>query len=87
MRKKAFGSLSVYGEEGNYEIKGCWLGLEPDFLGFLKKNVESAEYYNYTELDLNKPADLQMVKDYWTKNKEETDVVEGLKLQTFKYFK
>jgi elongation factor 1-gamma len=75
----------VYGEEPALEIRGVWVwrGTEaPQEI----KDLDSYDYHVWRKLDLSKADDKALVSDYWT-HLADGEKVEGLKIQTAKYFK
>jgi len=76
-RKHVFSSFGVYGEEGNYEIKGVWLWRGLNVPQFLLDNPQF-EYYDRVTLDPSNPKDKERIYNYWL-NLKEGDEVEGLK--------
>ena len=80
----ALGVHGVYGNEGNYKVRGVWLWRGND----IPKEIKENEYFNYMtikKLDSNNKNDRQLVNDYWTKvNKG--DKVEGKTLSDLSYF-
>ena len=85
-RKYAFAVHGVYGDEPNLDIKGLWLWRGTE-IPFEMKDHVSYEYHFFTKLDSTKEEDRQLVEDFWCKQTEDEDVVEGQTLRTFKYFK
>jgi elongation factor 1-gamma len=80
----ALGVHGVYGNEGNYKVRGVWLWRGND----IPKEIKENEYFNYMtikKLDSNNKNDRQLVNDYWTKVKK-GDTVEGKTLFDLNYF-
>ena len=84
MRKYLFGVHGVFGEEGNYNIRGLWMGRGTEELPLIQEHDQCA-VYNYRKLDHHNAEDRQLITDYFTKREEEKDVVEGEVLRTFTY--
>lgn len=85
-RKKAFGTYSIYGDEPNLEISGVWLFQGATIPNEMNENP-AFEYHDLKKLDISKPEDLEIVRQYWTRVTEDESVVEGLKLRSFTAFK
>ena len=45
------------------------------------------DYHRFTQLDPANEADKKNVEEFWTKIREDEDVVDGLMARTVKYFK
>ena len=80
----AFGVHGVYGNEGDYKVRGVWLWRGNEIPNEIKEN----DYFNYmtiTKLNSNNNNDRQLVNEYWTKvNKG--NKVDGRALAEFSYF-
>jgi len=80
----AFGVHGVYGNEGDYKVRGLWLWRGNEIPNEIKEN----DYFNYmtiTKLNSNNNNDRQLVNEYWTKvNKG--NKVDGRTLAEFSYF-
>ena len=80
----AFGVHGVYGNEGDYKVRGVWLWRGNEIPNEIKEN----DYFNYmtiTKLNSNNNNDRQLVSEYWTKvNKG--NKVDGRALAEFSYF-
>lgn len=83
-RKYCFAVHGVYGVEGDYVIRGCWMMRGTEISDMFKEN-DYYDYLNMTKLDPNKPEDKQLIHDYWTKL-DEKDEVEGRKCADCEYF-
>lgn len=84
-RRWAFAVHGVYGEPGNFVIRGCWLWRGTEVPDQLKEN-DYFEYITLKKLDpINKPEDKQLVHDYWT-HLDENQEVEGLKAADVVFF-
>jgi elongation factor 1-gamma len=84
-RKYAFGSWGVYGEEPNFEIKGCllWRGVEhPQEV----KDLGSYEYHTFVKANVDDEKDRKRVEEYWL-SIGEGKVVDGLRARDVSYFK
>jgi len=84
-RKHSFGTLGVYGVDGNYELKGLlmWRGKG---IPFFMEALEQFEYYDRKELDPRKEEDRKVIENYWL-NLNAGEVVEGIpaaEVETFK---
>ncbi len=86
MRKYVFGSQAVYGEEGNYNIRGCWLSRGTEELALINDHFQN-DVYKYKKLDPKNAEDRALIVDYWTKQEEDKDVVKGEVLRVFTYVK
>ena len=71
MRKYVFGVHGIFGDEGNYNIRGVWMGRGTDKLPLIEEHVQN-DVYKYRKLDINNEADRQLITDYWTKMEEDT---------------
>lgn len=63
-RKYSFGVHGVYGEEGNYEIRGVWMwrGLE------IPEEIKAHDNYPYMtikKLDAKSEVDRKLIESYW----------------------
>ena len=85
-RKYAIAVHGVYGDEPNLDIKGVWLWRGTD-IPFEMKDHVSYDYHFFTKLDSTNVEHRQLVEDFWCKQKEDEDVVEGQTLRSFRYFK
>ena len=84
-RKEAFAVHGVYGDEPNLEIKGVWLFKGTEIPQAVKE-VPSFEYHDIKKLELSNQDDKALLEQYWTSFCD-GQKVEGLELQTVKYFK
>jgi elongation factor 1-gamma len=85
-RKYGFGVHGVYGDEPTLEIRGVWAwrGTEiPEEV----RDVPSYEYHKFSQLDVTKDADKDLIRQYWTGLTEDESNVDGLTARTVKYFK
>lgn len=83
MTKHVFGVLGVYGHEENYNIKGVWMGRGTQGLPLIEDHPQQ-ELFFYRKLDPNNSEDKQLITDYFTKNVEDNDIIEGETLRTFR---
>ena len=65
-KKYAFGIHGVYGNEGDYKVRGIWLWRGNE----IPKEIKDNDYYKYMTIknlnsDINN--DRQLVNDYWSK--------------------
>lgn len=85
-RKHTIGSIGIYGEEGDFEVKGVWMWKGTDMLPMMKEH-QQWEYFQTRQLDVSKPEDQELLREYWTKNQEDVDKVEGLTVRDWTLFK
>jgi elongation factor 1-gamma len=83
-RKHAFAMHAVLGEEPNLEIEGVWLfrgkGVPAEVL-----DHPQFEYYQRRELDISKPEDVQLIREFWGGKVGET--ANNMKIQECKFHK
>ena len=84
VRRYAFAVHGVYGVEDDYKIRGMWMFRGKEIPQEMKDN-DLYEYLTFRRIDINNPADKQLVHDYWTKL-DENDEVEGRKCADCEYF-
>ena len=84
VRRYAFAVHGVYGVEDDYKIRGMWMFRGKEIPQEMKDN-DLYEYLTFRRIDINNPADKQLVHDYWTKL-DENDEVEGRKCADVEYF-
>jgi len=84
-RRYTFASLGVYGEPGNYDVKGIWLWRGKG-IPFFMRDHESFEWYDKKELDMNNEEDKKTVEEYWL-NKKPGVVVGGQKIVNVDLFR
>ena len=84
VRRYAFAVHGVYGVEDDYKIRGVWMFRGKEIPQEMKDN-DLYEYLTFRRIDINNPADKQLVHDYWTKL-DENDEVEGRKCADVEYF-
>jgi len=64
LRKYAFGSLLIFGNEPKLEVSTCWLFRGLDVPGEMKE-VDDFEHYTWRKADLNDTASRELVNDYF----------------------
>ena len=84
-RKYTFASYGVYGEEGNYDIKGMWMWRGTDIAPQMKEH-DSYEYHTFRKIDTNNEKDRKLVEEYWL-NVKPDEMCDGLKVQDIVYFR
>ena len=65
-KKYAFGIHGVYGNEGDYKVRGIWLWRGNE----IPKEIKDNDYYKYMtikNLNSDNNNDRQLVNDYWSK--------------------
>jgi len=83
-RRFAFGIHGVYGNEGDYKVRGVWLWRGNEIPREIKEN----DYFKYLTVKNLKPDnnnDKQLVNEYWTKTNK-GNKVDGRALADFSYF-
>jgi elongation factor 1-gamma len=50
-RKYVFGTFGVYGNEGDFEIRGIWMWRGTEIPAHLKENLPNFEYHDWIKLD------------------------------------
>ena len=83
-RRFAFGIHGVYGNEGNYKVRGVWLWRGNEIPEEIKEN-DYFKYLTIKKLNFNNNNDKQLVNDYWTKTNK-GNKVDGGALADFSYF-
>jgi len=84
-RKWTFSVHGVYGEEGNYEIRGLWLWRGTEIPEEIKEH-QNYEYMAIVKLDPSKESDKQLIEDYWL-HITPGEVVDGMPVAEVVYFK
>ena len=84
-RKYTFAAHGVYGEEGNYEIKGVWMWRGTEIAEEIKEH-DNFPYMTIKRLDTTSEADRKLIETYWL-NIKVGDVVEGLPVAEVVHFK
>ena len=80
----AFGIHGVYGDKGNYKVRGVWLWRGKE----IPKEIKENDYFNYMtikNLKCDNEKDRQLVNDYWTKINKGNKVDEKI-LEDFSYY-
>lgn len=80
----AFGVHGVYGNEGDYKVRGVWLWRGNE----IPKEIKDNEYYEYMTIRKLKHEDNNdraLVKDFWTQL-QKGDKVDGRALAEFSYY-
>jgi elongation factor 1-gamma len=86
-RKYAFGVVGVYGDEPELQIRGVWVWRGNE-IPFEIKDHPSGEWYKFKKLDVvGNEADKKLLEEYWCKQNEDEDIVEGLRARDVKYYK
>ena len=80
----AFAVHGVYGNEGDYKVRGVWLWRGNEIPNEIKEN-DYFKYMTIKKLNCDNNDDRQLVNDYWTKvNKG--NKVDGRNLAAFSYY-
>jgi len=64
LRKYGFGSMLIFGEDGNLEISGVWLFRGQDVPGEMKE-CDDYEHYEWRKLSADDAADKALIEDYF----------------------
>ena len=64
IRRHAFGTMIVFGEEKPFQIEGCWLIRGTSIKPLLDCNPD-AEYYTWTRADVEDAATREKIGQYW----------------------
>ena len=83
-RRFAFGIHGVYGNEGDYKVRGVWLWRGNE----IPKEIKENDYFKYLtikKLGIDKNNDKQLINEYWTKTNK-GNKVDGRALADFTYF-
>ena len=85
-KRFAFGIHGVYGNEGDYKVRGVWLWRGNE----IPKEIKENDYFKYLTIknlkfDNNNNNDKQLVNEYWTKTNK-GNKVDGRALADFTYF-
>jgi elongation factor 1-gamma len=64
LRKYGFGSMLIFGEDGNLEISGVWLFRGQDVPGEMKE-CDDYEHYEWKKLNVDDAADKALIEDYF----------------------
>lgn len=84
-RKYCFAVHGVYGTEGNYEVRGCWMWRGLDIPDEVKEH-DNFPYMDIKKLDASSENDRKFVEDYWL-HTTPGEVVDGLPVAEVVYFK
>lgn len=85
-RKYSFGVHGVYGEEGNYDVRGVWLWRGTDIPAEVREH-DAFEYTTIKKLEpQNNAADKELVDTFWL-NLNAGDIVDGKPVAQTNYFK
>jgi elongation factor 1-gamma len=83
-RNYSFGIHGVYGNEGDYKVRGVWVWRGTE----IPKEIQENDYFKYIaikNLKSDNNNDKELIKEYWTKiNKKNR--VEGRELADFTYY-
>lgn len=83
-RNYSFGIHGVYGNEGDYKVRGVWIWRGTE----IPKEIQENDYFKYMtikNLKSDNNNDKELIKEYWTKiNKKNR--VEGRELADFTYY-
>lgn len=85
-RKYIFGTHFIVGDEPVLFIEGLWLMRGPVLLDCIKE-IDVFDTYEWIKLDSTKQETKDLVKEYWTKRKEDEDQILGRTIRTFKWIK
>jgi elongation factor 1-gamma len=64
LRKYGFGSMIIFGTEGNLAIKTCWLFRGSEVPAEMKE-CDDSEHYVWTKVDTNNQEHRERVNDFW----------------------
>jgi len=84
-RKYCFSAYGVYGDEGNYEIKGVWMWRGTEIPDEIKEH-DLFPYLTLKKLDPTQETDRKFIENYWL-NITEGDVFDGMKVANVVYHK
>jgi len=84
-RKYTFSVHGVYGEEGDYEIRGVWMWRGTDIPQEIREH-DNFDYMTIRKLDVTNQTDKDLVESYWL-NLKDGDVVDGMAAREVVYFK
>jgi len=65
VRKYAFGSVCIFGDEPTLEVSGIWLFRGPEPTQEMKE-CDDSEHYNWTKLNPDDAASRELVNDYFS---------------------
>jgi len=83
-KRFAFGIYGVYGNEGDYKVRGVWLWRGNEIPEEIKEN-DYFKYLTIKKLNFDNNNDKQLVNEYWTKTNK-GNKVDGRALADFSYF-
>jgi len=84
LRKYGFGSLNLLGESDEHapwKLGGIWIFRGQDIPAEMTE-CDDSEHFNFTKLDVTKPANQKVMIDLFT-----ADVIDGLNVLERRYFK
>jgi len=84
-RKYCMSAHGVYGEEGNYEIRGVWMWRGTEIADEIKEH-DSFPYMTIKKLDPTQENDRKFIESYWL-NINEGDIVDGMPVVNVVYHK
>jgi len=64
LRKYAFGSMMIFGNDGDLEVSGCWLFRGKDVPAEMTE-CDDAEHYDFKKADTNDAATKELINDYF----------------------
>jgi len=64
VRKYGFGSLIMFGQDGDLEISACWLFRGKEIPEEMTE-CDDAEHYTWTQANLDDPATKELINDYF----------------------
>ena len=83
-RKYSFAVFGVYGEKGNYKVKGVWLWRGNNIPNEIKEN-DNYDYLKIRKLNIKKKKDRKLIEDFWI-NIKKGEIVDGTKVCDTGYF-
>ena len=85
IRRFSFGTMGIYGQVPSLELKGCLLMRGQEVLQGLVDHPQF-EYCKKRKADFENDNDRKLIEDYWG-NVNENESVEGLEVQTIRFWK
>jgi len=64
LRKYAFGSMMIFGQDGDMEVAGCWLFRGLDVPAEMSE-CDDAEHYEWKKANPEDPATRELINDYF----------------------
>lgn len=64
LRKYAFGSMIMFGNDGDLEVSGCWLFRGKEIPEEMSE-CDDAEHYNWKKADIEDAATKEIIQDFW----------------------